>query len=111
MSTLPLALHALGRSKESDAALQAFIDKYGEVASLVGIAYGYIGNADKAFEWLEKGAELHDPAVSQVMMDPLLDGLHDDPRWLPYLRSTGYAPEQLAKIEFHVTLPQQAAAQ
>ena len=25
--------------------------------------------------------------------------------WLPFLRTVGYAPEQLAKIEFKVTLP------
>ncbi|HXS03428.1 MAG TPA: hypothetical protein VN731_03075, partial [Rhodanobacter sp.] len=28
-----------------------------------------------------------------------------DPRWLPFLRKIGYAPEQLAKIQFTVTLP------
>jgi len=32
--------------------------------------------------------------------------LHDDPRWLPFLREIGKAPEQLAKIEFKVALPQ-----
>jgi len=33
--------------------------------------------------------------------------IHDDPRWLPFLREIGKAPEQLAKIEFKV--PQQVA--
>jgi hypothetical protein len=28
-----------------------------------------------------------------------------DPRWLPFLRKLGRAPEQLEKIEFKVTLP------
>jgi hypothetical protein len=36
----------------------------------------------------------------------LFDKIHADPRWLPYLRKIGKAPEQLAKIEFKVTLPQ-----
>jgi hypothetical protein len=35
-----------------------------------------------------------------------LDNIHDDPRWLPFLRSIGKAPEQLAAIEFEVTLPE-----
>ena len=38
-------------------------------------------------------------------MYPTLDRLHGDPRWLPLLRKMGVAPEQLAKIEFKVTLP------
>jgi hypothetical protein len=36
----------------------------------------------------------------------LFDKIHGDPRWLPSLRKVGYAPEQLRKIEFKVTLPQ-----
>lgn len=108
MSMMPIALHAVGRTRESEAALQAFIDKYGALASLVGVNYGYLGDADKAFEWLYVGAELHDPSLPAVMTEPLIDALHEDPRWLPYLHKTGCAPEQIAKIEFHVTLPQQA---
>jgi hypothetical protein len=37
----------------------------------------------------------------------LFDKIHADPRWLPFLRKVGKAPEQLAKIEFQVTLPPQ----
>ena len=35
----------------------------------------------------------------------LFDNIHSDPRWLPFLRKIGRAPEQLAKIQFKVTLP------
>jgi hypothetical protein len=34
-----------------------------------------------------------------------------DPRWLPFLRKIGYAPEQLAKIDFKVTLPKEWQAE
>jgi hypothetical protein len=37
--------------------------------------------------------------------------LHDDPRWLALLRKLGKAPEQLAKIEFKVSLPAEKAGQ
>jgi len=36
----------------------------------------------------------------------VFDKIHADPRWLPFLRKIGRAPEQLAKIEFKVSLPQ-----
>jgi hypothetical protein len=32
--------------------------------------------------------------------------LHQDPRWLPFLRKLGKASEQLATIKFDVKLPQ-----
>jgi len=32
--------------------------------------------------------------------------IHADPRWLAFLHKVGKAPEQLAKIEFKVMLPQ-----
>ena len=37
--------------------------------------------------------------------EPLFANLHDDPRWLPFLRKIGKAPEQLAAINFDVTVP------
>ena len=61
-----------------------------------------------AFEWLDKSAAAHDSLIPTLVAEPLLDRLHDDPRWLPFLRKVGYAPEQLAKIEFKVKLPQAA---
>ena len=39
------------------------------------------------------------------MGESLVDKIHSDPRWLPFLRKIGYAPEQLAQIKFKVTLP------
>ena len=35
----------------------------------------------------------------------MLSNLHSDPRWLPFLRKHGMAPEQLAAIKFDVKLP------
>jgi len=36
----------------------------------------------------------------------LFDKIHGDPRWLPFLRKIGKAPEQLAKSDSKVTLSQ-----
>ena len=40
------------------------------------------------------------------MTEHLFDKIHADPRWLTFLRKLGKAPEQLAKIEFKVALPE-----
>jgi hypothetical protein len=35
----------------------------------------------------------------------MFDTLHDDPRWVAFLRENGLAPEQLAAIKFDVKVP------
>jgi len=103
---LPMAYHALGQAAESDAALAELIDKSEQVAAY-NIAYvlAYRGEADRAFEWLDKAVGYNDPGVSEIAIDVLFANIHDDPRWLPFLESIGKSPEQLAAIEFEVTLP------
>ena len=112
MIGLPMAYHALGRKADSDAALAALIAKW-EKDSPYNIAYlyAYRGEADKAFEWLDKTVEYGDPGLSEIVTEILFDKIHADPRWLAFLRKIGKAPEQLAKIEFKVTLPQSADIQ
>jgi hypothetical protein len=44
--------------------------------------------------------------LAEIAVDRLFANLHQDPRWLPFLRRLGKAPEQLAAIEFDVKLPQ-----
>ena len=107
MIGLPMAYHALGRKADSDAALAALIAK-DEKESSYNIAYVYAfrGEADKAFAWLDKAVEYGDTGLPDIVTENLFDKIHADPRWLPFLRKVGKAPEQLAKIEFKVTLPQ-----
>ncbi len=107
MLGLPMAYHALGRKADSDAALAALIAKWEKDASFnIAYIYAYRGETDKAFEWLDKAVEYGDPGLSEIVTENLFDKIHADPRWLPFLRKIGKAPEQLAKIEFKVTLPQ-----
>ncbi len=112
MFGLPMAYHALGRKAESDAALAQLIAKY-EKDGPYNIAYVYAfrGDADHAFEWLDKTVQYADPGLSEIPAQNLFDNIRQDPRWLPFLRKIGKAPEQLAKIEFKVTLPADRPAQ
>jgi adenylate cyclase len=103
---LPMAYHALGRKTESDAALATLIAK-GEKWGPYNISYIYAfrGEADKAFEWLDKAVKYEDPGLIDIAAENLFGKIHSDSRWLPFLRKIGRAPEQLAKIQFKVTLP------
>ncbi|HEY2394821.1 MAG TPA: tetratricopeptide repeat protein [Rudaea sp.] len=106
MIGLALAYHALGRKADSDAALAALIAKYEkDWSSNIASVYAFRGEADKAFEWLDKAVEYGDSGFSGIVTANLFGKIHADPRWLPFLRKIGKAPEQLAKIEFKVTLP------
>jgi TolB-like protein len=100
---LPMAYHALGRKTESDAALATLIAKFEKDWSYnIAHVYAFRGEADKAFEWLDKAVQYQDPGLVQILPENLFDKIHSDPRWLPFLRKIGRAPEQLAKIEFKV---------
>jgi adenylate cyclase len=103
---LPMAYHALGRQTESDAALATVIAKLEKDSSYnIAYVYAFRGEADKAFEWLDKAVQDQNPGLLHVAVENLFDNIHSDPRWLPFLRKIGRAPEQLAKIQFKVTLP------
>ncbi len=101
-----MAYHALGRTPESDSTLAELIEKYEQDAAY-NIAYvvAYRGEIDRAFEWLDKAVTYEDPGLSEIFIRPEFEVLSDDPRWLPFLERIGKSPEQLAAIEFEVTLP------
>ena len=103
MIGLPMAYCALGRKADADNALNALIAKYEKDASYnIAYVYAFCGDADKAFEWLDKAVTYQDPGLGAIATENLFDKIHSDPRWLPFLRKIGKAPEQLAKIEFKV---------
>ena len=103
MIGLPMVYYALGRTADSDTALAKEIaqDQKDGPCNIASI-YAYRGEADKAFEWLDKAVEYGDPGLAEIVTDNLFDKIHADPRWLTFLRKVGKAPEQLAKIEFKV---------
>jgi len=103
---LALAYHALERKAESDAALEQLIAKYGETWPFnIAYATAFRGEADRAFAWLDKAAQYHDTYLGAAAGFPMFTKIHADPRWLPFLRRLGMAPEQLAAIRFDVTVP------
>jgi len=103
---LAMTYHALGQESQSDAALAQLISKFEKDASW-NIAYvmAFRGEVDRAFEWLEKAIAYRDSGLSDTAVTWAFSNLHRDPRWLPFLRKIGRAPEQVAAIKFDVKLP------
>jgi len=91
---------------ESDAALAELIRKYHRTsAASIAMVFAFRSANDRAFEWLDKAKQQHDLALGSIAAYPMYANLHSDPRWLPFLRKLGMAPEQLAAIKFDVTVP------
>lgn len=106
MVGLPMVYHDLGRKEEAEAALGELIRKYEKDAAF-NIAYvlAYFGQPDRAFEWLEKAVLYADSGLSEIIVTPELASLHDDPRWLGFLRKLGKSPAQLDRVDFEVRVP------
>jgi TolB-like protein/thioredoxin-like negative regulator of GroEL len=103
---LALAYHDLGRDQESYDAMEKLLPTETEAWPFgLARAYAWMGDADKAFHFLEATAASEPGYLSGMAFNPLLNKLHDDPRWMPFLESVGQSPEQLAAIELDVALP------
>ena len=106
---MALALHDLGRQSEFDAAFAELREMWGEEAPwAVAAVYAYSNDIDAAFEWLERYvAAGKQPGGSWYapVRDPWYSNLYTDPRWQDVLEHMGFAPAQIEKLNFHVTLP------
>lgn len=84
---LALVYHAMGRKKESDEKLNYFVTKYGRPFFYVAQLYAFLGEKDKAFEWLNKAHAVKDPELSNIMYgNPLLKNIENDPRFTAFLK-------------------------
>ena len=87
-----LAELARGRVAASDAALRELIRKHqSDAAYQIAEAYASRDDAGRAFEWLERAYRQRDAGLASMKIDPLLRGLHGDPRWPLLLQRMGLA--------------------
>jgi serine/threonine-protein kinase len=87
---LALAYYVLGDRKEADAALADLIAHARDgFAYQIAEVYAVRGETDKAFEWLQISFDDHDGGTLGLAVDPLLRGLHDDPRYKNLLAKLG----------------------
>lgn len=97
--------HALGRKEESDAALAAATAYERTHSYNIAYAVAYRGDVDGAFRWLEKAALYQDSGLTEVIVRPEFEVLHEDPRWEPFLQRIGRSRETLAAVDFQVEPP------
>jgi tetratricopeptide (TPR) repeat protein len=82
-----LTYYALGRKKESDAALSELMIKYNASnASEIAQVYAFRNQTDEAFEWLDRAYAQRDPSLMSTKIEPLLKSLHNDPRFAALLK-------------------------
>jgi TolB-like protein/DNA-binding winged helix-turn-helix (wHTH) protein/Tfp pilus assembly protein PilF len=83
----PIVYYALGREKESDAALSEYIAKHhASGAYQIAMIYAFRNESDGAFEWLDRAYTQHDGGLITTKVEPLLKNLHGDPRFAAFLK-------------------------
>jgi len=91
-SLLGLAVgeHALGHLPEAQSALRELTAKHADAAAFqIAGAHAYMGEADRAFEWLERADAQRDPGLVEVKAEILLRNLYGDRRWRLFLEKMG----------------------
>ncbi|RLA30564.1 MAG: hypothetical protein DRR15_14575 [Gammaproteobacteria bacterium] len=80
MSTI--VLHRLGRHEEEQQIRQNMIDDYGQTwPAGVAFTHAWHGDTDKAFEYLDIAFEQKSSYMTNLIYNPWLAPLYDDPRW------------------------------
>ncbi len=87
---LALAQYVRGDRAAADAALADLIaNGRDNLAYQIAEVHAVRGEKDKAFEWLQISFDNHDTGTLTLLTDPLLRGLHDDPRYKKFLIKLG----------------------
>lgn len=62
----------------------------GDMDYQIAATYAYDGQKDASFLWLEKAFQNNDLALQEINVEPLFQKLHDDKRWLPFIKNIAY---------------------
>ena len=83
--------HALGNAAKADEALADLIENADPYS--IAMAYGYRGDVDKTFEWLNYMVDHSDHYPPFILCETAFRSIHSDKRWQPFL-------EKLDLLEF-----------
>ena len=86
-----LVRHSQGDDIASDAAFNTIIEQYGNLDMAYQMAQicAWRGDANCAFEQLDKAYEVRDDGLKHLVSDFAMEPIHDDPRWIKLLDRIG----------------------
>ena len=106
LAMLAMALHTAGRYAESRAALAELLERFPNAFPVdIAAVYAWLGDADAAFEWLERALDGELFWMLVRIGDLEFGPIRDDPRWEDVLRRLERHPDQLAGVEFDPRIP------
>jgi tetratricopeptide (TPR) repeat protein len=79
--------YALGNATKADEALADLIEN--AYAYSIAMVYGYRGDVDKTFEWLDYMLENSNYFPTFILTETAFRSIHSDPRWEPFLEKLG----------------------
>jgi adenylate cyclase len=87
-------LHRLGRTEEAEANLAKLSEEEDQEFATIQRAaiFAQWGDREMAFRNLDLAIKYRDPGLTQMLVDPLLDPLRDDPRFTKLLENLGFEP-------------------
>ena len=90
--SLGIAYGTLRQEAEWEATIAEMIAKYSDTwAYQIAEVCWVHGEADRAFEWLERAYSERDSGVTEMKTSPRFRTLHGDPRWPAFLKRMGLA--------------------
>jgi hypothetical protein len=82
-----LAERELGDQSESLRLLQDLIAKHADASAYqVAEVYAWRGQKEPAFAWLERAFRQRDEGLTDINVDPLMNGLRGEPRYRELLK-------------------------
>jgi hypothetical protein len=82
-----VAYFALGRKADSDAALAKLLESQAEHHPFrIAQVYGFRGESDDAFKWLDRAYLQRDSALVNIKSDPSFKRLEGNPRYKAFLK-------------------------
>ena len=94
LPAIAMAECSLHHEGESQHALQEAQSKFAkEDAYLIAFAYGWCGDANRAFEWLDRAYSQRDGGLVEIRQSPAFARLRGDPRYAALLRKMKFPEE------------------
>jgi adenylate cyclase len=98
-----MALYDLGRLDEFEQRFSVFREAQTDPEAVASI-YAWVGDNDRAFEWLDIAVEVRGARVLGDIYAPLYQKIQSDPRWHELRVRNRYFDEPVESIEFDLSL-------